>query len=310
MSKKITDILPESLRAELSDDSLKAIQEAFDTAVETKVNERVNHAIKCAEANFDEASVKQTQEIMEMADLNHKLKTVKALNTLKEKYEERLEKVKAHYEKQLSEAADTFKTQLVSRIDKHIKEGVKRAVPTKQLRESLKNTLAIKTLKHMRDLLSVNESSVKAAYRPAILEAHKRITENAKRANLLEERNKTLIEENNELKAELYLAEKVKDMLPEAQSYMKRVMKGATKDFITENLESTYKMYQQARDAEREAIGRMTVEAHFNSGSRSKTSNLTRKDLVKKPRARVNESAGKSDIDVLLDIIERDENDI
>lgn len=308
--KNITELLPESIRKELGEDSLKAIVEAFEQAVETKVNEKVNLAVECAEANFDEEARKNIDELMEMSELNYKLKTAKAFNVIKEKHEKQIQKLKAHYEKQLKEHAETFKKQLVARIDESIKKGVARAIPTKQLKESLRNHTAMNVLKHMRELLAVNESAAKQAIMPAIREAKKRIDEGVEKSTLLEERNKTLVEENKSLKASLYLAERTKSMSPDAQNYIKRVMKGATEKFIKENLDSVYGMFQSQDNARREAVAKSTLEARLSSKQSKETQKLNRGKLVERrsrPAAKpINESSVIGDFISMLESAEED----
>lgn len=308
--KNITELLPESIRRELGEDSLKAIVEAFEQAVQTKVNEQVALAVECAEANFDEEARKNIDELMEMSELNFKLKTAKAFNIIKEKHEKQIQKLKAHYEGQLKEHAETFKKQLVARIDESIKKGVARAIPTKQLKESLRNHTAMNVLKHMRELLAVNESAAKQAIMPAIREAKKRIDEGVEKSTLLEERNKSLVEENKSLKASLYLAERTKSMSPDAQNYIKRVMKGATQKFIQENLDSVYGMFQSQDNARREAVAKSTMEARLSSKQSKETQKLNRGKLVERrsrPVAKpINES---SVIGGFIDMLESAEED-
>ena len=308
--KNITELLPESIRRELGEDSLKAIVEAFEQAVQTKVNEQVALAVECAEANFDEEARKNIDELMEMSELNFKLKTAKAFNIIKEKHEKQIQKLKAHYEGQLKEHAETFKKQLVARIDESIKKGVTRAIPTKQLKESLRNHTAMNVLKHMRGLLAVNESAAKQAIMPAIREAKKRIDEGVEKSTLLEERNKSLVEENKSLKASLYLAERTKSMSPDAQNYIKRVMKGATQKFIQENLDSVYGMFQSQDNARREAVAKSTMEARLSSKQSKESQKLNRGKLVERrsrPVAKpINES---SVIGGFIDMLESAEED-
>lgn len=307
MENNITDLLPESIRAELGEDSIKAIQEAFKNAVDRKVDEQVALAVKCAEANFDEETNKSVTELMEMAELNYKLKVAKALNTLKEKFEQREAKIKAYYNKQLTESAKAFQKALVKRIDESIRRGVASAIPTKQLQESLRNKMAIDTIAHMKNLLSVNDTTVREAYRPAIREAKKRIDESSERATLLEERNKSLIEENKALKADLYLAERTKNLSPEAQAYMQRVMKGSTEKFIKENFQNVYGMFKRQDEGRREAVAQLTLESRLNSKQSRESQKINRKSLVKTKAAKpVNES--KDAVGSFLDILEQSED--
>lgn len=304
MENNITDLLPESIRAELGEDSIQAIQEAFNNAVDRKVDEQVSLAVKCAEANFDEQTNKSVTELMEMAELNYKLKFVKALNALKEKFEQREAKIKAFYNKQLTESAKAFQKSLVKRIDESIRLGVAKAIPTKQLKESLRNRMAINTIAHMKNLLSVNDTTVREAYRPAIREAKKRIDESTERASLLAERNKSLIEENKALKADLYLAERTKNLSPEAQAYMQRVMKGSTEKFIKENFQNVYGMFKRQDEGRREAVAQLTMESRLNSKQSRETQKINRESLLKKaPKKPVNENVNPigSFIDSLIE---------
>lgn len=102
---EISKLLPESVVSVLGEESCNAIQRAFEDAVEKRVNERIDVAIKGAEDNFDSVTTARVTELSNRIDEACKVglqQVYKCLN-------ERTEAMKTRLTKELVESKQALK---------------------------------------------------------------------------------------------------------------------------------------------------------------------------------------------------------
>lgn len=120
MSTEITikDLLPEALRESLTELHVEKLQEAFDAAVEKKVQNQIAIAVKAAEADFDAQVNERLERLvtkMEEANKADMGRVMKSLN-------ERVQSMKSAYEKRISSLVEQAKT-VISEKQKLVKEA-------------------------------------------------------------------------------------------------------------------------------------------------------------------------------------------
>lgn len=114
----IKDLLPEALRESLTELHVEKLQEAFDAAVEKKVQNQIAIAVKAAEADFDAQVNERLERLvtkMEEANKADMGRVMKSLN-------ERVQNMKSAYENRISSLVEQAKT-VISEKQKLVNES-------------------------------------------------------------------------------------------------------------------------------------------------------------------------------------------
>jgi hypothetical protein len=273
-SVNVKDLLPKELLEAVSENGLATLQEAFDSLVESKVNEQIATAVKSAEVSLDAALTERMEVLVSKIDENAKINLVKVVNKLNENHEAELANVKAKavkrinemrenankaiatlkesYETKAAKDADMFRESITRELGKFIVENVDKCLPYEQIQTAVKNTKAMELLESFKQLLNFEEVYNSEALKRPILEAYTRIENGKKEIGSLNEENEALKAELAEAKAVIaeaerkaYLAKRLAEIPSKDQRmFVERVLEKASLDFIKDNFEYTCKQYR------------------------------------------------------------------
>ena len=280
-TKNIADLLPEAITKHLSEESLAALKEEFENLVESKVADRLAVATAAAEASLDEEVNKQTTELVHKIEEAHKLGLEKVVNHLTEKYEANLAKVRNYYKNQLGREALKFKNQLVESVSNYIDSRVDKLVPYAEVKAAVKNDSAMRVLANFKNILNVNEATVNASIRSAVLDGHKMLQKAQSDAEAAIN-EKAAIENQMNLMAENYAFERNIAQLDEDQkNFVIRMAKKAGVEYVNENMGYITNLYEKKLINERKEL----AAKEMNDRKRTKLQNVSRKTLVEKTSA-------------------------
>jgi hypothetical protein len=244
MEKNITDTLREATKDILTEDVLKEIETAFNSSVDEKVKIHVEKALM----EQDEDYSKKLEKLVEAIDADHTSKLEKVVESIDNDRAEKLKAVVEKYETAIATEANNFKTTLVESISNYLEKFLEEKLPLSDIEAAVKNKKALNMLTNIREALAVDMALSKDSIKDAVIDGKKKIDE---AVNQLEASNKKVTELSNELnkiKAELALEKNVQDLDADKKVYMKKMLKGKSADFITENFKYTLGLYEKTEE--------------------------------------------------------------
>lgn len=296
---KLKDLLPENVTSQFSEESLQKIEEAFQQAVDKIVSDKIALAVENAEVQFDAEAKKKMDELVNITEAHHKITSKQLAEALKERFETREANIHAYYRQQIAEAAKQFKTHLVEKLNIFFDNYLEKAVPNKQLKESVANNYARVSLAAVKKALCMTDEKVKSHLKKPIMEGISKVNELERKVALLEQRNQALNNEMSSLKAKEYLTERVKNWDPSAQSYMMRVLADKPIEFIKENFDYTKSMCDQIQENELKQIAKEEM-----AKKRANSQKFSRGTIVGANQQPKQAYRPKSDAEMMIDLLE------
>jgi hypothetical protein len=254
MGKDINQILKEATKDILTEDVLKEIEAAFNSAVEDRTQIHVEKAL----TEQDEDYAKKLETIIEAIDADHTKKLQKVVEALDADRANKLKQIVAKYEKALVKEATDFKTSLVDQISNYLELYLDEKLPLTEIQEAVENKRAANVLNEIRNMLAVDMALAKDSIKDAIVDGKTKIDEAAKQ---LEDSKKLIKELSAKLaknEAELVLEKRVAKLGEDEKAYMKKMLNGKSTQFINENFDYTLGLFSKT---EEERLANLKSEA-------------------------------------------------
>jgi hypothetical protein len=245
MSKKdISQILKEAAKDILTEETLTQIKEAFDQAVNEKVQIHVEKAL----VEQDEDYTNKLQHFIEATDKDHIAKLTRVVEALDANNASKLQLVIQNYSKIINESASQFKEELVHKISDFLELYIEEKIPQEQIEEAVSNQNAKILLQNLKETLAVDTALLSNVFKGALLDGKSQIEE-AKKAKSDLEKELSLIKESlQKTKAELVLEQKTANLSDKKKAYARRVFEGKTPEFIQENLDYTISLFDKKEE--------------------------------------------------------------
>lgn len=263
-NKKFQEMLKEVTKDILSEDSLNHIQEAFDSAVQERVDLHVEKAL----VEQDETYATKLESLLEAIDTDHCNKLEQLVEAIDTNHAQKLQLIVKKYKTALNEEASTLKESLVDNISNYLELYVEKALPTAQITEAVNNRRAKDVLKELREVLAVDQMLAKEKVKSAIQDGKRQIDESAKLASKTAKQAAELKQNLERAQAELILERKSAGLTERKKDYVKRVLEGKSAEFITENFDYTVKLFdkedEQSRSVLREQVKQKRQESKQN----------------------------------------------
>jgi len=273
-------ILKEQFKDLITEETLTAVHEAFEAAVNEKAEQRAELAVEAATTKIDEDHAAKLESLIESIDADHTAKLQKLVETIDfdhaqklkavltkidEDHTGKLEAVVEKYETTLKEEAESFRTRLVDEISNYMDLYLEKVVPTTQVNEAVENIRSRKILDEVRKLVGINEEFVNSEIKEALIDGKTTIDSLKKELNEALEANTSLNSKLNSVEAKLLLEEKTKDMPQSTKAYVSKLLKGKSPEYIEENYQYVVEMFEketseQVEDA-KERVAKRIVEA-------------------------------------------------
>ena len=273
-------ILKEQFKDLITEETLTAVHEAFEAAVNEKAEQRAELAVEAATTKIDEDHAAKLETLIESIDADHTAKLQKLVETIDfdhaqklkavltkidEDHTGKLEAVVGKYETTLKEEAESFRTRLVDEISNYMDLYLEKVVPTTQVNEAIENIRSRKILDEVRKLVGINEEFVNSEIKEALIDGKTTIDSLKKELNEALEANTSLNSKLNSVEAKLLLEEKTKDMPQSTKAYVSKLLKGKSPEYIQENYQYVVEMFEketseQVEDA-KERVAKRIVEA-------------------------------------------------
>jgi hypothetical protein len=273
-------ILQEQFKDLITEDTLTAVHEAFEQAVNEKAEKKAELQVEAAVTKIDEDHSEKLQKLVEAIDADHtstlkKLvetidfdhaqKLRKVLTKIDEEHTSKLEQVIEHYETVLNEEAESFRGRLVDEVSNYLDLYMEKTMPTEQVNEAVENIRARKTLEQIRQLVAIDESFIDNEVKEALVDGKRTIDSLKKELNEAIEANTELNHKLNRSESALLLESKTKDMPVAAKSFVSKLLKGKSPEYIQENYQYVVEMFEkeisEQEDSAKEGVAQRIVEA-------------------------------------------------
>lgn len=252
----ITDALKEATKDILSEDNLKEIQTAFETAVNEKVKLHVEKAL----IEQDEDYSSKLEKLLDAIDNDHTNKLNKVYSAVCENHAVKLKAVIEKYETELKENAKNFKTSLVEQISNYLELYVDEAIPSESINEAVKNKRAAEVLEKTKKELAIDAVLSKEVIRDAVIDGKNKINEASKKLEVSLKENAELKEKLQSIEFNKFVAEKTKDMDPSKVEKVMKLLEGKDVQFIKDNFDYAVKMFEKKEEERLETLAEEAVE--------------------------------------------------
>jgi hypothetical protein len=244
MEKTITDTLKEATKDILTEDVLKEIETAFNASVDQKVKIHVEKALM----EQDEDYSKKLEKLVEAIDTDHTAKLDKVVEALDADRAEKLKQVVKKYETALHTEATSFKDTLVNTISRYLEKYLDEKLPLADIEQAVKNKKALNMLNNLREALAVDMALSNDSIKEAVVDGKNKIDEAVQQLEASNKKVNELTNELNKMRADLALEKVVQDLDSDKKVYMKKMLKGKSADFITENFKYTLGLYEKTEE--------------------------------------------------------------
>lgn len=262
----------------LNEETASAIAEAFETAVNEKVNSRVTLEVESALSKQDDDHAVKLESLLKAIDEDHSSKLEKVVNAINENHTEKLQKLVEFYRKALNEKAESFSSKVIEELSNFIDVYLSKAIPQAQLEEAVANTTARQQLSKIKEIISFDPSSLNEDVKSLITQGKGKINELQNQLNESYKENLELNEKLNEAKASLVLEKKTKGMPSSKKGYISKLLSDKTPEYIEENFNFVVEMFERE---EKEASTKLVEEAKGKAVSKD----------AKIPKAVISESS-------------------
>ena len=243
---KIDNILNEQVREILSEESIQAIEKAFEDKIKLQV--------EAALTKQDDLYSSKLVQLMEAIDKDHTNKLKSVVNAIDADNAKKLKKVINKYEYTLNTEAKSFKDNLVTSISDYLEEFLEESIPTEAINEATKNRSAMEVLSNLRRVLAVDSALMSESVQDAVIDGKQQIDSLTERVKVLEQENTTIKESYKKVKSELLLETLTSELPQSKKEFMKKVLGDKSPTFIKENFEYTLRLFDKKEKERLEMI--------------------------------------------------------
>jgi hypothetical protein len=273
---KIKDLLNEDVKGLLTEESLTAIQNAFDGKVEL--------AVEAALEAQDEVYSEKLQTLVTTIDQDHSKKMQRVMKSVDNGQASKLVKVVKMYERDLKIDGSKFKKTLIGNISTYLDEYITECIATEDIQAACKNKTALNVLENLRNVLSIDTVMQKKSVQEAILDGKSQLTALQKENAELKKGFKALYENNESVKKELFLESKVSKFSDEKKNFIKKTLSGKSLEFIEEKFDYATRLFDKAEKGKLKVIKEEAIE-----------NRKVKPDFVKTPEKVITENVNNND---------------
>ncbi len=239
-------LLNEDTHKILSEESLNAIQEAYDTQVQASVTAALEEQ--------DEQYAEKLKALVQKIDESHTAKLKKLVEALDKNNASKLMKVVKLFKRDSGKEADKFKAQIVESVSNYLDEYLEEVVSKKDFEKAIKNENAYQVLQKMREALAVDSVMMKESVKGAVIDGKSKIDEKNKENEALKKEIQTLKEQNEKLMVNMLLEEKTSKLPESKKRFMRKAMQDKPYKFIEENFDYTLNMFEKQEKAKLQTL--------------------------------------------------------
>jgi len=232
----------------LSEETASAIAEAFEVAVNEKVDSRIKLEVENATSKIDEDHAEKLQKLLEAIDTDHTGKLEKVVEAINLDHTEKLEKLTAYFRNALNEKADDFSNKMIDQVSNFLDITLEKLIPQDQLNEAVSNTYARKQLDKIRGLVGIDPDHVNDSIKGTISEGKEKIDELNEKLNESYKENETLLGKIKSIEAKSVLEEKTVGMPSVKKDFIFKLLNDKDSSYIQENFNYVVEMFERSEE--------------------------------------------------------------
>lgn len=272
---KFAEILKQVDESVINEETAKAITEAFESAVEEKVNARVSLEVESVLTKQDEDHASKLKKLLEAIDTDHTNKLQTVVNALTENHTDKLKNIVRFYRKSLNEKAQNFSTNIVSEISNYLDLYLNKNVPNLQLKEAVQNTYARKQLDKIRELVGIDSDYINESVKSVVSKGKSKIDELNEKLNDSYQENHTLLKKLKINETAVLLEKKTKGMPSSKKEYIFNLLNDKDSSYIEENFNYVVEMFERGEeDKTSDLVQEATKKAFSRDASVPKKSTI------------------------------------
>ena len=252
--KKFEDILSAVDNEVLNESTKKAIAEAFEVAVNEKVDARVTLEVEDAAKQLDESHASKLQTLLVAIDEDHTNKLKKVLGKVDADYSDKIEQVIEKYEVMVQQEAVEFRDQLTTEMSNYMDMYLTKMVPEAQIQEAVDNTQAKKIVESIKELVSIDEDFISDTIREALQDGKSRIDVLTQELNEAVKTNININQDLKKTKSNLVLEQKTAIFDDTKRHYVMRVLQEKSPEEIEENFDYVVEMFERDEETETQVL--------------------------------------------------------
>jgi hypothetical protein len=277
----ISTILKTLDQSVLNEETATAIAEAFETAVNEKVQTKLSLELESSLLKQDEDHASKLENLIEAIDLDHCNKLKEVVDTINENHASKLEEISEFYTKALNEKAESFSDKIISEMSNYLDLYLDKNLPVTQLEEAVSNTHAKVQLQKIKDILGIDPETINENVKVVLKKGNDQINDLQEKLNEAYNQNTKLSLQVENLNSSLLLEKKTNGMASSKKEYLKKILSDKSPSYIEENFNYVVEMFEKDDSSERAMLAEQAQTKSFS------------KD-VKVPSLVISESVDKS----------------
>ena len=265
----IKNILNEQFKDLMTEETLNAIEEAFQQAVDEKSKEKIQleseNVKQKLDADYtaklemiidriDEDHSAKLKKLVEAIDTDHAVKLQKIVKGIDKKHTAMLKQVVEKYEAELQEGAQNFQDTLVEQVSNYLDLYIDRTIPANQISEAVENIKAARQLAQIRQIVGITEEFVDTEVKEALVDGKKTIDSLRAELNEALKENAELNQRATKAESCIVLEAKTADMPSAKKQFVTKLLKNKSPQYIEENFSYVVDMFEKEAQEEVDEI--------------------------------------------------------
>jgi hypothetical protein len=250
---KLKQLFSEDVQKVLSEETLAAIEQAF--------NHKVDLSVEAALLEQDEIYATKLANLIESIDKDHTAKMKLIAESIDKSNAKKLQTLSKIYEKANKKEAAKFKAQLVESISSYLDEYLKESLDNLGIEEAVKNKNAYVVLENLRGVLAVDSAVMKDSIKDAMIDGKKQIDTLAKENVDLKKKYEALLEQHEKMKVTSILEEKTAKFSEDKKKFVRKALSDKSPKFIEENFDYVSRLFDKQDKSRRENLKEEAIKS-------------------------------------------------
>lgn len=237
MKKNLKNLFTEDVQNVLTDETLNAIEGAF--------NDKVKLTVESALLEQDEIYASKLETLLGTLDKDRAKKLKIVVEAVDKSNASKLVKIVKMYERDSKIDAKNFKKSLIESVSAYLDEFLKESVNHEDISQAVKNKSAFIVLKNLQKVLAVDSAMIKESMQEAIIDGADTIAK-LERENLeLKTQFKALYEQNQRTEVVSLLESKTSKFPETKKNFIRKALSDKSSKFIEENFDYTVRLFDK-----------------------------------------------------------------
>jgi hypothetical protein len=263
--KNFKAILENLDKSVISEETATAIAEAFEEAVNEKVQARTALQVEKVLSEQDNEHAAKLEKLLEAIDADHSNKLTKVVHAINEDHALKLKKLSNHYRRALNEKASDFSNKMIDEVSNFIDMTLSKALPKTQLQEAVANTYARTQLDKIRQIVGIDKELINSSVKSTIAEGKSAVDILNRKLNESYKDNEALLEKLKSVESTILLEQKTKGMSSTKKDFIVKLLNDKNGSYIEENFNYVVEMFERS---EQEAASELVTEAKLSAKTR------------------------------------------